>query len=437
MFTVAAVLFLVVLNGLFAMTEMAVVSSRRSRLEVRAGRGDRGADAALRLSEDPTQFLSAVQVGITLIGILAGAFGQATIADDVRALLHAWVPSMSAWSDTIATGLVVVGITYVSLVVGELVPKRIALAHPEVVASLMSRPVSGIALLLRPFVSVLTWSTAGTLRLLGIRDRDDSEVTQEEVETMIADGASAGLIEPAEREMIGEILTLGDRPVRVAMTPRGDVWWVALDDPPEVQRREIRECPYSRIVVTRDHDIDNPIGVAHKKDLLDGLLDAGELRLEAAVVEPSYIPESASVLTALEVLKRARVHMAFVVDEFGGLAGVVTATDLLEMIAGDFDEEHDTGTEAIREHAPGEWMVDGQVDLDELEDVLNEDFGERDGFHTAAGLVLHQLGRVPREGDTVRVGRFEAVVIDMDARRVDKLLFRVPAEAGAAEQEEA
>jgi putative hemolysin len=421
---IVVVLLLVVLNGLFAMTELAVVSSRKSKLQSRAERGDRGARAALKLSEEPTQFLSAVQVGITLIGILAGAYGQATIAGELDRILETSFPALAPYSQFASTALVVVLITYVSLIVGELVPKRLALIFPETIASKMAAPISTMALLMKPFVLLLTASTSGILKLLGVKDRDGSDVTQEEVESILAEGASAGLIEPEEQEMIEEILRLGDRAVRVAMTPRHEVFWIALDDSEEVLREEIRTCPYSRIVVARESDVDNPLGVVHKKDLLDALLTDGSYDIEKLVAEPAFIPQSTSVLKALEILKGSKVHMAFVVDEYGAFEGVVTATDLLEMIAGDFNESHDELGQSIRKREDGSWAVDGQADLDELGDVLGEDFGEHESFHTVAGLVLHHLSRLPQEGEILQLGRFEVEVIDMDDRRIDKLLFR-------------
>ncbi|WP_295218280.1 hemolysin family protein [uncultured Brevundimonas sp.] len=421
---IAVVLLLVVLNGLFAMTELAVVSSRKSKLQARAERGDRGARAALKLSEEPTQFLSAVQVGITLIGILAGAYGQATIAGELDRILEVAFPSLAQYTEFFATAVVVVCITYVSLIIGELVPKRLALIFPETVASKMAKPISTLAIVLKPFVLLLTASTSGILKLLGVKDRDGSDVTQEEVATILAEGTSAGLIEPEEQEMIEEIMRLGDRPVRVAMTPRHEVFWIALDDPEEVVREEIRTCPYSRIVVARENDVDNPLGLVHKKDLLDALLTTGKIDVEPLVAEPAFIPQSTSVLKALEILKGSRVHMAFIVDEYGAFEGVVTATDILEMIAGDFDEGHDEEQAWIHQRADGTWLVDGQTDLDDLADTLGEDFGEHEGFHTVAGLILHQISRVPDEGEVLQVGRFEVEVVDMDDRRIDKLIFK-------------
>ncbi|MDZ4055277.1 MAG: hemolysin family protein [Phenylobacterium sp.] len=421
---IAVVLLLVVLNGLFAMTELAVVSSRKSKLQSRSERGDRGARKALRLAEDPTHFLSAVQVGITLIGIAAGAYGQAAIAGELNHILEAAFPAVAAYTEVFSTVLVIVFITYVSVIVGELVPKRLALIFPEAIASKMAAPISTVATVLKPFVVVLTASTSAILKLMNVKDRDGSDVTQEEVETMIAEGTASGQIEPEEQEIIEEILRLGDRPIRVAMTPRHEVFWIALDDSEEQLRQEVRTCPYSRIVVARENDVDNPLGVIHKKDLLDSLLDNGEFNVERLVQTPAFIPQSTSVLKALGIMKASKVHMAFLVDEYGAFEGVVTATDLLEMIAGDFDEGHDDAEVNVRQREDGSWLVDGQTDIDELADTLGEDFGEADGFHTIAGLVLHQLSRVPGEGEILQLGRFEVEIIDMDDRRIDKLLFR-------------
>jgi putative hemolysin len=419
----AVVLLLVVLNGLFAMSELAVVSSRKPKLQSRADRGDKGAAAALKLSENPTRFLSAVQVGITLIGILAGAYGQATIAAELDTSLERF-PLIAPWSEAIATAIVVVLLTYVSLIVGELVPKRFALIFPETIASAVARPLSIVALVLHPFVSLLTASTAGVLKLMGVRDEKGESITQEEVETVLAEGASAGLIEPEEQAIIGEVMRLGDRPVRVAMTPRRDVHWISLSDPVEQQKAEIRNSPYSRIVVAKGEDVDEAVGVIHKKDLLDRLLDGAPFDLEGMAQTPLFIPETTTVLKALELFKSTPLHMALVVDEFGSLEGVVTATDLLEMIAGDFPEGHDDDNNVVLPRDDGSFLVDGRTEIDDLCRALDAEFGEASGFQTAAGLVLNRLGRLPREGEVFEMSGWRVEVVDMDERRIDKLLFR-------------
>ncbi|WP_293374621.1 hemolysin family protein [Phenylobacterium sp. SCN 70-31] len=424
LFASAVVLLLLVLNGLFAMSELAVVSSRRAKLQSRADRGDKGAAVALKLSENPTRFLAAVQVGITLIGILAGAFGQATIAAELDAMLEQ-VPALQQYSEGLATGIVVVVLTYFSLVVGELVPKRFALAFPETIAALVSRPLMVMARVLSPFVTLLTFSTAGVLKVIGVKDQQGEEITHEEVETVLAEGTSAGLIEPAEQAMIGEVMRLGDRPVRVAMTPRRDVHWISLSDPLEQQTADIRACPYSRMVVARGSDVDEPVGVVHKKDVLDAMLDGQRLDLPALMVTPVFISETTSVLKAFELLKQSPLHMALVVDEFGAMEGVVTATDLLEMIAGDFDEAHDQDTpSAILQREDGSFLIDGRADIEDVARHLKADFDETGHFHTAAGLVLHEAGRLPEEGEVFNIAGYEVEVVDMDDRRIDKLLFR-------------
>ena len=423
LFASAVVLLLLVLNGLFAMSELAVVSSRRAKLQARADRGDKGAAAALRLSENPTRFLAAVQVGITLIGILSGAYGQATIAAELDHMLEK-VPALHDYSELISTAIVVVIITYLSLIVGELVPKRFALVFPETIAAVVARPLSVMARLMGPFVTLLTASTVGVLRLLGIRDEKGEQITHEEVETVLAEGTSAGLIEPEEQAMIGEVLRLGDRQVRVAMTPRTDIYWISLADPIDQQMADIRACPYSRIVVMRGGDAEEPVGVVHKKDVLDAFLGGGRLNVEELMNTPLFIVETTSLLRAFGLLKQTPLHMALVVDEFGALEGVVTPTDLLEMIAGDFDEGHDAeNPTTILRREDGSFLVDGRADVEDLAKALSADFSETSHFHTVAGLILHEVGRLPTEGDVFEIGGYRVEVIDMDDRRIDKLLF--------------
>ncbi|MDH4386402.1 MAG: hemolysin family protein [Caulobacter sp.] len=420
----AVVLLLVLLNGVFAMSELAVVSSRRAKLQSRAEKGDEGAAAALKLSEDPTRFLSAVQVGITLIGILAGAYGQATIAGELDKTFET-IAVLKPYADILSTGLVVVVLTYLSLILGELAPKRFAMIYPETIAAVVARPLSLMAAAMHPFVSLLTLSTAGLLRLIGVKDERGEIITQEEVETVLAEGANAGLIEPQEQQIIGEVMRLGDRPIRVAMTPRKDVYWVSLSDDEKTQRDEIRACPYSRIVVADGMDIDEPSGIVHKKSVLDRLLDGGPLDLASLVATPLYIPETTSVLKAMELFKQTPHHMALVVNEFGSLEGVVTAIDILEMIAGDFPEAHDQGApQSILKREDGSYLVDGRADLDDLNRELGLNIDEDGGFHTAAGLVLQRLGHLPAEGETLTYGGYRIEIIDMDERRIDKLLFK-------------
>ncbi len=422
LFAGAVVLLLVVLNGIFSMSELAVVSSKRPKLQSRAERGDRGAAEALKLANDPNRFLSAVQVGITLIGILAGAYGQATVAGELDKLINP-IPFLTPYSEAISTAIVVVVLTYLSLIVGELVPKRLALLFPERIAGVVARPLHLLSVGLGPFVSLLTGSTSLVLKLMGIRDEKGEAITQEEVETTLAEGMGAGLIEPGEKQMMTEVMRLGDRTVRVAMTPRTEVYRVSIDDDAAGLTSRILECPYSRFVVVRGQDMEEPVGVAHKRDIADALLAGKAFDLAGMVQEPIYIPVTTSLLLALERFKESRLHMAFVINEYGGFEGVLTPTDLLEMIAGDLNETHDDDRLMIVRREDGSFLVDGRADLVELGDAIGEDFETGAGFHTVAGLILHRLGRFPKEGEIVTLGRFKVEIIDMDERRIDKLLF--------------
>lgn len=419
----AVVFFLVLLNGVFSMSELAVVSARRARLQTFADRGDKGARLALAMAEHPTRFLSAVQVGITLIGILAGAYGQATIAG----ALDKWLapkPIVGPHSEAIATVIVVIGLTYVSVILGELVPKRLALLFPDAIARRMAPFLAVVATVLRPFVTILTVSTAAILKLMGVRDERTNDMTAEEVETVLAEGADAGLIEPEERSMIQEVLRLGDRPVRVAMTPRRDLFWISLADTPEQILTEIRGCPYSRIVVATDDDLDGEIGVVLKKDLLDACLGGGVIDVAAHVQQPIAIPETMSLLRAMAVFKQTPLHMALVVDEFGSVQGVITPLDLLEMIAGDFPEGHDESETRMLRREDGSWLVDARLDIQELNDALGEAFEAEGGYHTVAGLILDRLGRIPREGEIIELGQFDVEIVDMDGSRIDKVILK-------------
>lgn len=417
------VLFLVLLNGVFSMSELAVVSARKARLQGFADRGDKGAQLALAMAEHPTRFLSAVQVGITLIGIAAGAYGQATIASALDQWLESF-PAIARYSEVIATTIVVIGLTYVSVILGELVPKRLALIFPDVIARRMSPFLALVATVLRPFVTLLTVSTAGVLRLMGVRDERNTSVTSEEVEAVLAEGADAGLIEPEERSMIQEVLRLGDRPVRVAMTPRRDLVWVSLTDSAETVLAEIRASAHSRILVATEGDLDGDIGVVLKKDLLDACLAGGPLELGAHIQQPVAIPETMSLLKALQVFKSTSLHILLVVDEFGSLQGAITPLDLLEMIAGDFPENHDDDETRMIRREDGSWLIDARLDIQELNDHLGENFEAEGGYHTVAGLILDRLGRIPEEGEHVRIGAFDLEIVDMDGSRIDKVILK-------------
>ena len=427
-----AILFgLFLLNGFFAMAEIAVVSSRRIKLQHMAEAGRRGAKQALALTDNPGRFLSAVQVGITLIGIFSGAYGGATLGVRLGPVLDR-IPGVAPHGHELAVVLVVIAITALSVVIGELVPKRIALACPEIIAVRVARPLQVIAGIFHPFVWLLERTSARLLKLFGIPERRGHSVTEEEVKFAIAEGTEAGVIDEVEQEMIHGVLALADRSIASIMTPRPDVYWIDLDDPPDVIAREIADCPFQRLVVARGGDLGHPLGVLQKKDLVDDLIAGRGLQVERNVREPIYIPENVQVLRVLEMFRAVPLHVGFVVDEYGDFLGLVTLTDVLEAIAGDLPKEHDRKSEDIVRRLDGSWLVDGRASIDALVDKLGLERPDGD-FHTAAGLALERLARIPVEGDTFEIDGWKVEVIDMDGKRIDKLLF-VPADQARAAQ---
>jgi putative hemolysin len=425
----AVLIGLFLLNGFFAMAEMAVVSSRRMRLQQMADDGRPGAAQALALADHPGQFLSSVQVGITLIGILSGAFGGATLGVRLGPLLDG-IPGVAPHGSEIAVMVVVIGITALSVVIGELVPKRIALARPEPIAIALGRWLYFIAFLFRPFIWLLERSSAGLLALLRVPDRPGHNVTEEEVRFAIAEGAEAGVIDAVEQDMIHGVLALADRSVATVMTPRPDVFWIDLDDAPRDVAREIADCPFSRLIVARAGDLGHPLGVLQKKDLAADLIAGKALDIAGHVLEPIYVPENVSVLRLLEMFRKVSLHVAFVVDEYGDFLGMVTLNDVLTAIAGELPEEHQPAAEEIRRREDGSWLVDGRASVIELSDRLGLPRPEGE-FHTAAGLALEWLARIPSEGDRFEFDGWTVEILDMDDKRVDKLLFMPPREASS------
>jgi putative hemolysin len=417
----AIVVGLILLNGFFAMAELAIASSRRIRLQQMAEAGSRGAARALTLAENPGRFLSAVQVGITLIGIMSGAYGGSTLGARLGAVLNEY-PIFAPRGEEIAFVLVVIAITALSVVVGELVPKRIALLKPEKIAALVSGPVQILVLVARPLVWLLETSTSLLLRLLRIPERRNESVTEEEVRIAIAEGTEAGVIDQVEEEMIHGVLRLADNSVASIMIPRPDVYWVDLSDDKTLIDREIADCPYSRIVVARDGDLGKPLGVVQKKDLVADLIAGKGILVEQRLIEPPFVPETMPVLRLLETFKSHPVHLAFVVDEYGDFLGVVTLNDVLEGIAGDLGDQHEQPSNDVIRRPDGSWLVDGRASVGELGEKLKLPDIEGE-FHTAAGFALDRLAHIPVECETFEIPGWRIEVLDMDGKRIDKLLF--------------
>ena len=420
---ILVLLFLISINALLAMSELAVISSRRSRLQNLVKRRHRGARVALRLLENPTDFLSTIQVGITMIGVLAGAFSGATLAQEFGAWLDAW-PWIAPYGQPTAIAVVVLGITYVSLVVGELLPKRIALNDPERVASALAPLMRGVAKVASPAVWMLRLSTEGLLRALGFASGRTLTVTEDEVRMLVAEGTRTGVFMPKERDMIEGVLRLADRTARAIMTPRTEVAWLDLRATPEEIAAQLDARRLSRFPVCRD-TIDNAVGVVHTKDLARVALAGQVVTLAEVLVRPFVVLDGTPVLKLLEGFRRAGLHMAIVVDEYGATQGVVTLADIIEAVAGALPEPGGELESAMVQRADGSWLVDGSVGIDEFEDRLAVSGlrGTRT-FDTVAGYVLYRLGRLPSVGDTFadRTGNYE--IIDMDGRRIDKLVYR-------------
>ncbi|MCB0013790.1 MAG: HlyC/CorC family transporter, partial [Anaerolineales bacterium] len=336
-FEIALVLLLIVLNGLFAMSELALVSARPIRLQQMAQQGNRGAVVALELADSPNRFLSTVQVGITLIGILAGAFGGANIAGELANLMASW-PGIGRYANSISLAIVVGAITFLSVVVGELVPKRIALGNAEQIAALVARPMGALARLATPVVNLLGGATDLTLRLLGIRTVTDESVNEEEIRTMISQGAKVGAIDEAEKEMVDSIFRLGDRPLEAMMTPRLEIVWLDIHASEAELHELMRSTPHGRYPVC-DGDLDRLLGILQVKDLLTASLAGQPLDIRAVLQEPLLVPESLPVLKALERFKQSGQHMALLFDEYGGIEGLVTLINILEAIVGDIPTE--------------------------------------------------------------------------------------------------
>lgn len=425
--------FLIVLNGFFAMSELAVMSSRRARLEHMAGEKVRGARAALRLLDEPTRFLSTVQVGITVVGVFAGAYSGATLAGPLSAILPA---AFGEYSYPVALAVVVVGISYLSLVVGELVPKRIAFNDPERLAAAVAPFMARLASAGAPVVWLLRLSTDGLLKLLRVPEKPETSVTEEEVKLLIAEGARTGVFHAAERDMIDGVLRLADRSVRSVMTPRTDIMWIDLDDPPETIRREIADSGHSRYPAGRK-GLDELEGIVHTKHLLDQVARTGRFDLAASLRPPLIVHEATPVLRLLEMFRENPVHMAVVVDEYGVLEGIVTPTDILTAIAGELPEEVTAvGEEPAIRRDDGSWLMDGMIGIHEAERLLGRrDMRGEDDFETLAGFVLSKLGRIPQTGDHLEWDGLRFEIVDMDGRRIDRVLVASvePAQAAVPE----
>jgi putative hemolysin len=434
-FQSAIVVLLILLNGLFAMSETALVSARKAGLRQRADAGDNRARSALELANSPNRFLSTVQVGISLIGVLSGAVGGATIAEPLAGALSSAVPSLASYAGAISFCVVVGSITYLSLILGELVPKRLALNGAEAVASLVAGPMRSLSTVASPVVWFLGVSTDAVLRLLRVRPSTEPPVSEREVEILLEEGARAGVFEDEERDLTRRALRLDDRPVRALMTPRPRIVWLDADVPAEERRRLIAESRHSYYPVARG-DLDNLLGVASVKDALaQEILEGQPADLLGSLQPPPLLSESAPATEALEAFKRSGLPLTVVVDERGDIEGLVTPADVLEALVGDL--EGSSQAQVVR-RGDDSLLVDGLLAADELKERMGlralPDEQEED-YQTVGGMVMSHLGRVPRAGDHFEWEGFSFEVVDMDGLRVDKVLVaRAPGSDPADEE---
>ena len=427
---IAIIVLLILTNGFFSMAEFALISARTARLQKRAAGGDAGAATALELAQNPTQFLSTIQIGITLVGILAGAFGGATLAGPL-AEEFARFPLVAPYSGTLAVVTVVAAITYLTLVVGELVPKRVAMTHADRIASLVSRPVRLLSLVAAPLVRLLSASTEGVLMLLRVRKPSEPEVTEEDVRVLIGQATRAGVFEEAEQDMVESVFRLADRRVSVLMTPRPDIVAVDVEDPVEENWHKMLDSGHVYFPVYRDH-LDSLLGTVSVRNLWARMITGEPPDLSNAIEPAFFVPESVPALSVLDEFKTSGARIALVTDEYGSIQGLVTIHDIMESIVGGIpSSEHPPEGPAVR-RPDGSWLLDGMLPVDEFHDLLDVGAlpGEGRGYYqTLGGFVMMYLERTPEAGDRFVWNGFRFEVLDMDGHRVDKVLV-TPVGAG-------
>jgi putative hemolysin len=412
-----AIAVLLLLNGVLAMAETALLSVRKTRLQNQHNKGDVRAGIVLNLTENPNQFLSVIQIGITSIDLLIGALTAATLGAWINLQLEK-LPSLAPYSEVVSILVGVLPVTYLSLVLGELVPKRLALRDPEGVSAMVARPMLFFSKIFSPFVKLLSMSTEAILKLLGVKANLEPPVTEEELHLLIDQGTQAGVFEEAEQDMVEGIFSLGDSRVYSLMTPRTEMVWLDITDSIEEIREKIAECPYSRFPVRQD-SLETILGIVKSRDLLVDSLSGKKINLKALLKPAHFIPETMFASRALELFKEKNTELLLVVDEFGGLQGLLTINDILEEIVGAMEFEEPQATQ----RQDGSWLLDGMLEIDELKELFNfTTVPHEDEYETLSGFIMTSLGRVPQASDNFEWNGFRFEVMDMDGRRVDKVL---------------
>ncbi|MEP7137211.1 MAG: hemolysin family protein [Chloroflexota bacterium] len=411
------VLLFILFNGVFVMSEMAVASSRKARLQQRINDGDKRANAALELNQNPNMFLATVQIGITLISVLTGAVGGATFAEPLSKVLER-VPFLSPYAHSVALGVVVVLITIISIVIGELLPKRLALHNPELFASALAAPMNLISKIFTPLVWMFSRITDVLLRLLGVKPGTEPTVTEEEIHLLIDQGTQAGVFQESEQDMVEGIFSLGDQRIYSLMTPRTDVVYLDIEDSIDEIRQKIAESEFSRFPVRQD-SLDTILGIVKARDLLVRSLSGEEIKLKELLKPAFFIPETMFASRALEIFKEKGTELLLVIDEFGGLQGLLTINDILEEIVGQIEMEEPQATQ----RQDGSWLLDGMLEVDEFKEIFKLKILPHEAeYETLSGFMMVSLGRVPQSADQFEWNGLRFEVVDMDGRRVDKVL---------------
>ena len=425
------IFFLILINAFLAMSEAALVASRKARLQQQASEGNKSSAQALKLIEDPNIFLSTIQIGITLIGVFAGAVGGATIAESLAKSLQN-IPYIGEYSTTIALGIVVICITILTIWLGELVPKRLGLNNPEKIAQIVAGPMLFLSSVFSPFIKLMSGATNFVLRLLGVDPSSEPPVTEEEIHLLIDQGTQAGVFQEAEQDMVEGIFSLGDSRVYSLMTPRTELVWLDIADSIEEIRQKIAECSYSRFPVRQD-SLETIVGIVKSRDILVDSLSGKDIDLKTLLKPAFFIPETMFASRALELFKEKNTELLLVVDEFGGLQGLLTINDILEEIVGAMEFEEPQATQ----RQDGSWLLDGMLEVDEFKELFDfTALPHEDEYETLSGFMMTSLGRVPQAADNFDWNGFRFEVMDMDGRRVDKVLVTTLPKATTTETKE-
>lgn len=420
----AFIVVLIVLNGIFAMSEMAIVSSRKSLLQKQAAEGNKKAQKALELSKSPNKFLSTIQIGITFIGIFAGAYGGDRLSSDLALQFSHW-PLIGQYSQPLSFFLIVSVITFLSLVIGELVPKRIAMSHAETIAMYLAGPMSKLSNLTSPLVNILSFSTETILKLSGQSSAKTPKISEEELSILVREGAESGVLQTAENDILERTFKLNDKKVQSIMTSRQEIVWLDIDTPFSSQKDKLAQHPHANYPVCQQ-TIDNTVGIIRSEDILTQFIEDQTTDHKKDLHKPLFVPENMDCLKVLELFKKSGIHIALVIDEYGNIQGLISITDVLEAIVGDIPTVDEIIEKEIIKRENGTFLIDGLIPIDEFKEYFhlkrlpNQEAGT---FNTLGGFIMHQLQKIPASGESITIDNFKLEIVDMDGNRIDKILL--------------